>query len=128
MLEILEKHKKIKIFDDKIMISAMLCHDDFKDVKDKHNHKRYFKNDHILITSVTKLHPGHKSNDLEAIRIGEAKLERNYYRYIRKCQKNAIKQATKTINITTNDLAKTDRVIQHINIHITDICNRLKDE
>ena len=72
MLEILEKHKKIKIFDDKIMMSAMICHNDFKDIKDKHNHKRYFKNDHILITSVTKLHPGHKSNDQEAIRIGEA--------------------------------------------------------
>lgn len=129
MLEILEKHKKIKHFENTIMISVMLSKSNFNNIKDKHNHKRYFKDDeHILITSAVKLRPNNKSNVLEATRIAEAKLERNYYRYIRKCQKDTIKQATKTINITVNDLAKTNRVIQHINIHILDICNRLKNE
>lgn len=127
MLKVLEHAKKVTIENGKIIVSSEIKHESFAECgRDRDNHSMFFSlSKPITFTGTAILKDGDESNEVEAERIAEAKMERAYYKYIKKCQKNSIKSFTESLNRLTEALTRTETNIRKTNSHIEEICKRL---
>ena len=127
MIEVLEKNKNVTMLGNCIRVSALVSIKSFETVKDKPRHARYFAEHHMLFVGVATLRDGDTSNELEAKRIAEAKMERAYYKHIKRCQREVMRDCIHTFNQTAIDLMEdTEKNLSHINTHIKAIVDRLK--
>lgn len=132
MINILEKYKKITIKKGEITVSVTINTDRLEEYKNEEI-KDLFATDELFarygiktFTGTAFLKDGDENNELEATRIAEAKMERQYYKYIKKLQKRKIKNITSLLNNLQNALAKTETNIEKTNSHIEEICERLR--
>lgn len=132
MIKVLEENKKIKVETGRIIVSATITYNCFENLKDKNGHSIcFFGNDEeeyrngITFTGIATLRNGDTSNELEATRIAETKMERSYYKYIRRYQKNMIKGASERLAFFKKALANSEDNIKKANSHIEAICERL---
>lgn len=127
MIKVLEHAKKVTIESGKITVSAEIGYESFAECgKDRDNHSMFFQNKAPITFSGTAiLKDGDTSNEVEAERIAEAKMERAYYKYIKKCQKSKIKKYTELLNKLTVGIRRTETNITKTNSHIEEICKRL---
>ena len=127
MLKVLEFTKKTTIEDGKITVSSEIKRESFAECgRDRDNHSMFFSpSKPITFTGTVVLKDGDESNEVEAERIAEAKTERAYYKYIKRCQKNSIKSYTESLNKLTEALTRTETNIKKTNSHIEEICKRL---
>lgn len=132
MIKVLEENKKIKVEDKKIIVSANITYDCFENLKDKNNHaicffgsdEEEYKNG-ITFIGIANLKDTDTSNELEATRIAETKMERSYYKYIKRCQKDIVKYTSKRLAFFKKALANSEDNIKKANSHIEAICERL---
>lgn len=127
MLKVLELNKKIIIEEGKITVSSEIKRESFAECgRDRDNHSLFFSSSKpVTFTGIAVLQDGDESNEIEAERIAETKMERAYYKYIKKCQKNNIKNYTESLNKLTAALTRTETNIRKTNSHIEEICQRL---
>lgn len=132
MIKVLEENKKIKIEAGRIIVSATITYDCFENLKDKNGHAICFLGcddeeyeNGITFTGIATLKDTDTSNELEATRIAETKMERSYYKFIRRYQKKIIKIASKNLEFYKKSLANTEDNIKKTNTHIESICERL---
>lgn len=127
MLKVLELNKKTVIESGKITVYAEISRGSFIDCgSDKELHQVFFFcNKSVTFTGTAILKDGDKNNEVEARRIAETKMERAYYKYIKKRQKKYIKVYTETLNKLTKSLARTETNIKKTDSHIEEICKRL---
>lgn len=125
MIKVLEDNKKIIKAKEKnwIIVTAKIDMSCFTG-KDKDAHAPFFALPKTF-KGVAKLKDGDSNNEVEAIRIAESKMERAYYKYIRKCQKELIESIEKYSEYMHGCLTRTERNISHANSHIEEICSRL---
>lgn len=124
MIKVLEKNKNVVIEDGKITVSAVISIGSFNGC-DKDNHSMFFTMFPVKFVGVATLKDGDTNNEVEATRIAESKMERAYYRYIKNCQKECIKNCTNILNKMTKALTRTETNIKKTNSHIEEICKRL---
>ncbi len=132
MIKVLEENKKIKVETGRIIVSATITYDCFENLKDKNGHAICFLGcddeeyeNGITFTGIATLKDTDTSNELEATRIAETKMERSYYKFIRRYQKKIIKIASKNLEFYKKSLANTEDNIKKTNSHIKSICERL---
>lgn len=127
MLKVLELNKKTVIEGGKITVYSEIKRSDFNECgSDKDFHSIFFSYcKPVIFTGTAILKDGDKNNEVEARRIAETKMERAYYKYIKKCQKKYIKVYTETLSKLTKSLAKTETNIKKADSHIEEICKRL---
>lgn len=105
MIKLLEKAKKIIVKDDKITASAIV--------------------DGFEFVGIARLRNGEVSNELEATRIAEAKMERKYHKFEKRglmFKKEMLEDMLEQVNA---EIAKTENRIYNCDKHIKDICDRL---
>lgn len=132
MIKVLEENKKIKVEAGRIIVSATITYDCFENLKDKNGHAICFLGcddeeyeNGITFTGIATLKDADTSNELEATRIAETKMERSYYKFIRRYQKKIIEIASKNLEFYKKSLANTEDNIKKTNTHIESICERL---
>lgn len=127
MLKVLELNKKTVIEDGKITVYSEIKRESFIECgrNNKDNHSMFFSLEPITFTGTAILKDGDENNEVEAKRIAETKMERAYYKYIKKCQKRYIELYTETLNKFTEALARTETNIKKTDSHIEEICKRL---
>lgn len=113
MIKFLEDNKTIKVEDGKITASVEVK------VYDKHEVR------HEVLEGVATLKEGDTSNELEATRIAEAKMERRYYKVSKRFYKEKLKLLMEEVAETENQIAKIENRIYNCDKHIKDICDRL---
>ena len=105
MIKLLENAKKITVKEGKITASAIV--------------------DGFEFVGVAKLKDGDTSNELEATRIAEAKMERKYHKFEKRglmFKKEMLEDMLEQVNA---EIAKTENRIYNCDKHSKDICNRL---
>lgn len=109
MIKFLEDNKTVKVEDGKITasINMKVCGRD-----------EVFK-------GVATLKEGDTSNELEATRIAEAKMERKYYKASKRFYKEKLEMLKKLVSETEDQIAKIENRIYNCDKHIKDICDRL---
>lgn len=109
MIKFLEDNKTIKVEDGKITASVNM---------------KVCGRDEVF-EGVATLKEGDTSNELEATRIAEAKMERRYYKASKRFYKEKLKLLMEVVADTENQIAKIENRIYNCDKHIKDICDRL---
>lgn len=109
MIKFLEDNKTVKVEDGKITasINMKVCGRD------------------EVFEGVATLKEGDTSNELEATRIAEAKMERKYYKASKRFYKEKLEMLKKLVSETEDQIAKIENRIYNCDKHIKDICDRL---
>lgn len=105
MIKLLEKVKEITVEDGRITAYANVDGFDF--------------------IGIARLKDGDTSNELEATRIAEAKMERKYHKFEKRglmFKKEMLEDMLEQVNA---EIAKTENRIYNCDKHIKDICDRL---
>lgn len=127
MIKILEENKEI--FRDEenkcIKVTATINAASFVMMSDRDKHSLFFDAKPITFEGIARLKEGDADNEVEAIRIAESKMERNYYKYIKRSQIYLIKETEAFSERIKKSLAKSEMNISKANSHIEEICSRL---
>ena len=110
MIKFLEDNKTVEVEDGKITASVTIMNG---------------CGGHETFEGVATLKKGDTSNELEATRIAEAKMERKYYKASKRFYKEKLEMLKKLVSETEDQIAKIENRIYNCDKHIKDICDRL---